>query len=46
MVSQIRTSWNTLVPYMEEIASAMQQKVELAKNNKITARALINAVGK
>ena len=46
MVGRIRSEWNTLIPYMEQIAAVMQQKVGLANNNEITVKALVVAAGK
>jgi len=46
MVYQIRTSWNTLVPYMEEIAAVTQQRVVLANNRpKAGEKQLVAAAG-
>jgi len=46
VVGRIRSEWNTLIPYMEQIAAVMQQKVGLANNNEITVKALVVAAGK
>ena len=46
MVGQIRLEWNTLLPYMEQIAAATQQKVELANNNEITMETTVGVTGK
>ena len=34
VVYQIRTSWNTLIPYMEEIAVSVQEKIEIVETVK------------
>ena len=46
VVGRIRSEWNTLIPYMEQIAAVMPQKVGLANNNEITVKALVVAAGK
>ena len=43
VVDEIRLSWNTLLPYMEQIAAAAQQKVEMAFPTQIEARVLTMA---
>jgi len=43
MMNEIRLNWNTLIPYMEQIAAAAQQRAEIAFPAQIEARALISA---
>lgn len=38
MAEEIRRSWNTLIPYMEQIAALMQEKLENADMSNLEQR--------
>jgi len=44
LVGLIRLEWNTLIPYMEEIAAAMQNKIDSADSDVYRTLALLRAV--
>jgi len=46
MVYQIRTSWNTLIPYMEEIAASVQRQLEFTDTGEKQGMVAVCAVGK
>lgn len=37
MVDEIRLGWNTLMPYIEEVARVAQERAEQVNNREITA---------
>ena len=44
LAEEIRTSWNTLIPYMEQIAALMQEKLDRADIHSIPTHAVALAV--
>ena len=44
VVDQIRISWNSMLPQMEEIAVAMQEKLYLAEDAVVRSMAPVSAV--